>query len=552
MAERSAPLSLWIAATALLSAQTYVAGPQVLTVFSGIDDSDQPYALYLPKSYDPARRYPLVVSLHGAQSNHRLNLRRVFGRGNLPGETDSEATRRFPTLREVDYMVACPLARGTMGYQGLPENDVYDVLADVRKRFNIDEDRIYLTGLSMGGGGALWLGLTRPDLWAAVAAVCPSVRPGTAELAPNALNLPVRLFHGSADPTVPVESSRQWHKRLLEEQVDVDYIEYPGARHNSWDLAYKDAAIFDWFGKYRRNRFPARVRFVSAAYRYNSAYWVRLDALTPGTPAAIDARFTAPNRVEISTAALRGFTLTPGGHPSFSASKPLELAIDGARHTARAGGEFSFQRTPGGWRAGAYVHKAGEKRPGAEGPIGAAVAGRHVYIYGTADNPPAAELERRRQEAASAAEWSTPRSRLHLTLRAVAANQAQESDLAGSNLVLLGTKETNEVIRRFAPQLPLELNAGAADYGLVFVYPAGGRYLVVNSGLPFWTGAEYTSRVTRNYAGRNIVLGSFGDFILFKGSLEHVVAEGRFDDNWRVPSDLAARLKASGAVEVKP
>ena len=54
-----------------------------------------------------------------------------------------------------------------MGYQGIAEKDVYDVLADVKARFSVDEDRVYLTGLDMGGGGALWLGLTRPDIWAA-------------------------------------------------------------------------------------------------------------------------------------------------------------------------------------------------------------------------------------------------------------------------------------------------------------------------------------------------------------------------------------------------
>ncbi|MCS7316160.1 MAG: alpha/beta hydrolase-fold protein, partial [Bryobacterales bacterium] len=183
---------LLLAATGVAAAiQPWTPGPQVVTFLSDADDSDQPYGLYVPKNYDPARRYPLVLSLHGEGSNHRLNLRRVFGRGNLPGETDAEATRRFPPLPDVDFIVATPLARGTMGYQGLAEKDVYDVLADVRKRLSVDEDRIYLTGLSMGGGGALRLALTRPDVWAAVAAVCPAIPAGLERVAPNALNLAV-------------------------------------------------------------------------------------------------------------------------------------------------------------------------------------------------------------------------------------------------------------------------------------------------------------------------------------------------------------------------
>ena len=90
-----------------------------------------------------------------------------------------------------------------MGFRGIAERDIYDVLADVKRRFPVDEDRIYLTGISAGGGGALWLGLTRPDLWAAIAPVCAEAPPGTAELAGNALDTPIELYHGERDPIVP-------------------------------------------------------------------------------------------------------------------------------------------------------------------------------------------------------------------------------------------------------------------------------------------------------------------------------------------------------------
>ncbi|HYO81502.1 MAG TPA: hypothetical protein VES20_08885, partial [Bryobacteraceae bacterium] len=63
----------------LLFAQSFVTGPQVTTYWSPVDDSDQPYGLYVPRNYTPDRKWPLVVSLHGAYSNHRLNLRRGFG-----------------------------------------------------------------------------------------------------------------------------------------------------------------------------------------------------------------------------------------------------------------------------------------------------------------------------------------------------------------------------------------------------------------------------------------------------------------------------------------
>ena len=117
-------LSLFVLASAISMAQTPQPGPQVLTFVSTIDDSRQPYALYIPRQLDPARKYPLLISLHGSGSNHRLDLRRVFGKGNLPGETDLEASRVFPPLRDVPYFVASPFMRGSMGYQSIAEADV--------------------------------------------------------------------------------------------------------------------------------------------------------------------------------------------------------------------------------------------------------------------------------------------------------------------------------------------------------------------------------------------------------------------------------------------
>jgi|YNPMSStandDraft_1061717.scaffolds.fasta_scaffold00775_6 fermentation-respiration switch protein FrsA (DUF1100 family) len=550
MAER---LAIWLAvATATLAAQLYPPGPQVLTFLSDADDSDQPYALYLPGNFDPARKWPLVISLHGAGSNHRLNLRRVFGRGNLPGETDAEATRRWPPLPDVDFIVASPLARGTMGYQGLAEKDVYDVLADVQRRFPVDEDRVYLTGLSMGGGGALRLALTRPDVWAAVAAVCPAVPAGLERLAGNALHLPVRLFHGELDPVVPVAVSRKWHRLLLDHDVPAEYIEYPGVRHNSWDRAYQNASIFEWFKQFRRQRFPRRVRFATDAYKYRSAYWIELDGLTPGEIASIDARFPATNRLEIRTSGVDGFTLRLEGHPDYVPSRPLELTVDGQRVALPREAALSIRKLSARWEPGRYQPAAGEKRPGLEGPIGEAITGRHLYVYGTSAAGSAEEIESRRRVAAQAADWSSPRGRLLVFFRVLADNEVTEADLRSSHLILFGNRQTNLLLARLADRLPLELNPGAADYGLVYVAPAGERLVLVNSGLPFWTGAERARRAVFGFVPLiPRLLDSFGDFILFRGSLDQVVAEGRFDRNWKVPPEAAARMLATGAVKIR-
>lgn len=544
MASRLAAVFL---ALALSAQQTYRPGLQVVTYFSEVDHTDQPYGLYVPKNYDPARRYPLVVSLHGENSNHRLNLRRVFGRGNLPGETDAEATRYFPQVRDVDFIVVTPLARGTMGYQGVAERDVYDAIDDVKKRFLIDDDRVYLTGLSMGGGGALWLGLTRPDLWAAIAAVCPVAPDGLEERAGNALDIPVQLYQGQYDPVVPPVSTRAWHRRFFELDVRADYVEFPHVRHNAWDFAYRNGAVFDWFAKYRRNRFPDRVRFTTREYKYSRAYWVRIDLLTPGEPASIDARFTAHNAIEVQAAGVDAFTLLPAGHAMYEPSRPATVMVDGVPLRVAARAALSFERSPKGWRPGRATPTGGAKRAGAEGPIADALSGRHVYVWGTAGAED--DIERRRAEAERAAEWSSARHPLLLTFRAVADSDADPA----ADLFLLGTRETNSLIAKYDAVLPLRLNAGAADYGLLFVAPAGGRYAVVNSGLPFWTGAEDVKRGGQAFLPPTWrLLQSFGDYILFKGSLSNVIAGGRFDRNWKLPPGDAAKIRATGAVTVHP
>jgi poly(3-hydroxybutyrate) depolymerase len=537
-------------------------GPQVMTIFSDVDDTEQPYGLYLPKNFKPSKKYPLVIMLHGAGSNHRLALRRVFGKSNATGETDVEATRYFPEWKDVDFIVASPYARGTMGYQGIAERDVMDVLADVKRRFSIDEDRVYLTGLSMGGGGALWIGLTRPDIWAAIAPVCPAPPEGTEELAPNALNTPVHFFQGGADPVVKPEGTREWVKRLKDLGTNVEYTEYPGVQHNSWENAYKDEAVFDWFKQFRRNHFPDRVRFATSRYKYKDAYWVQIDELTPGTTATVDAKFTATNRIEVTTGGLTAFTLRLTGHPKFKANQPLEVTINSKLIKAKITDTLSLAAQNNEWAAVKREPQAVQKRAGAEGPISEVIAGRHVYVYGTADSPSQAELMRRREQAEYAANWSVYRNaflgRVMVFPRVMADREVRPSDLESANLVLFGTRETNSLIAKYSDRLPMQFNQAAeSGYGLVYVFPIEKHYVLVSSGLPWWTGVAGPSsaggppvRNRRNPFGigaPDLLIG-MKDFLLFKGTIETPVAEGRFDRNWRVTDGDAARMTASNAV----
>jgi len=277
---------------------------------------------------------------------------------------------------------------------------------------------------------------------------------------------------------------------------------------------------------------------------------VRIDGLTTGTLASVDARFAEANRLTIETRNVKGFTLKLAGHPMYLAGKPLSISIDG--QAMKLGRTLSYSKGGQGWQPSMYVIPSAHKRAGAEGPIRQAVSARHIYIYGTGGTEAIDELEARRQAALHAANWSSPHEPLLIGFRVVADKEASARDLRDGNLVLFGNKETNAMIARLALRLPIALNASAADYGLVFVFPLDGQYVVVNSGLPWWTGLEEAGFPGPSYVPLNLrALMSFGDYVLFKGSLENVVAAGRFTDDWRIPAADAEKMRASGAVEIK-
>ena len=546
-------------------AQLYKPGPQDMTFFSSVDESNQPYAIYIPENFEATKEYPLVVFLHGALSNHRLGLRRVFGKGNIQGpefgtpgfvptQNDLEVTRFYPKLKSVDYIVVAPFARGTAGYVGIPEQDVFDMLTDVKSKFKIDENRMYLTGLSMGGGGTLWVGLNHPDMWAAIAPVCPAPPEGTDKLAMNAFNIPVHLFVGDRDNLMT--NANAWNDMFKANNVDVEYVIYPGIAHNSWEYAYEDGFIFDWFAQFERNPFPAEVKYTNNAFRYDKAYWVTFDNLTPGVQTTIDAKFTGKNQIEITTTSLLGFTLNLKGHPQFDANSKVNITVDGKAFAAKTPDAISFSKENGSWVNKKFTPNRFSKQKGAEGPLSAALQGNHVYVYGTQGDPTQEEQQEREAEASYASDWAYQRAfggRIMIFPRVVADNGVRQSDYETSNLVLFGTAGTNSIIKKYEDRLPVQLNEDTEGYGLVYIYPMNGHYVVFNSGLPWWTPPAKAQQAggMRLSSGKGASLDAFPDFILFKDTPDNVISEGYFDNNWEIPEAEKEKLKASGVVELK-
>jgi predicted peptidase len=126
------------------------------------------------------------------------------------------------------------------------------VLALVKAEFNVDERRTYLLGHSMGGQGALYLGVKYAPTWAAIAAIAPAVeRSPSPNILESVKAMPIILVHGDADPSVPVASTRLWVDKLKELGMTYEYHEIPGGDHGSVVTAGMPA-IFAFFSKHSK------------------------------------------------------------------------------------------------------------------------------------------------------------------------------------------------------------------------------------------------------------------------------------------------------------
>ena len=469
-----------------------IGGSSIRWHTSSFDGSLQPYAIYTPPSYDSSRSWPLVISLHGYSCDHVLNLRRVMGRGNSFDEPDCVAKLCIPKLPDVDFIVASPYAFGSLGYQGAAETDVLDVIDDVCANFNIDKDMIYLTGLSMGGRGAWLISERHPDLFAAVAPVCGptgfarwdyTVRPlpqfamdifgarVPEAMASNLIHVPVRVFHGDSDDVVPVDDSRRMVELLKQLGCHVEYVEYPGVYHNSWDLAYSDGELFRWFRNFRRIQKPKLVDFVTPSLRWNGAYWVRIDQIAERPKLArIHAEILEPageNKkvVQVLTENVEAFTLNPAlWHMELDCEIVVlwngEKVFEGI-----ASDKLQFGDTGTGFH----------KRAGVEGPVGDAFMDRYLIVYGAGGG---GELANASREAAymlaDPGEWGD------IDIPVKSCSHVTKKDISSYNLILIGNQFTSSLIRRVNNYLPVRFDgrwvqAGRRLYegenmGLIVVY----------------------------------------------------------------------------------
>lgn len=222
-------------------------------------DWTMPYRLFRPAA--ASGKVPLVIYLHGSGGLGDDNLKQM-GLGNIFGTRVwalPENQKRFPC-----FILVPQTDRGWIRYDpdlfakgeakmiaGLGEGNrmALEIVDALRHEFAIDDRRIYVTGQSMGGAGVWNMTAHRQKFFAAAAPICGSESLDDAALSADT---PLWAFHGDADKSVPVATSRDRIAALRKAGARPFYTEYAGVDHNSWQWAYTEPALAEWIFAQRR------------------------------------------------------------------------------------------------------------------------------------------------------------------------------------------------------------------------------------------------------------------------------------------------------------
>jgi predicted peptidase len=235
--------ALWLASPAgLLAQEAGKQQPQALekTITKVVKAN---YLLYLPKDYkkEEGKKWPLLIFLHGSgESGDDLEKVKVHGPPKLIA-----AGKEFP------FIVVSPQAP-LVPRRGWDNEVLNTLLDDLIAKYAVDEDRVYLTGLSMGGYGTWAWASSNPERFAALVPICGGGQP---RMARRIKDIPIRVYHGAKDEAVPLKESEDMVAALKQAgATDVKLTVYPDAGHDSWTVTYDNPELYTWLREQKRKK----------------------------------------------------------------------------------------------------------------------------------------------------------------------------------------------------------------------------------------------------------------------------------------------------------
>ena len=273
---------------------------------------DYPLALSIPLTYQPSKGYALVLCLHGA------------------GFTGEAYLERWQARLGEDYILACPTYPAGAWFTRQAEDVALATIHQVRRRYHIDPDRIFLTGMSNGGIGAWLIGMHHASLFAGIAPMASGLDEVLMPFLANLKHTPVYIIHGAKDQVMPVELSQSISRELTALGYPHVYREHQREHPMAGGHFFPREelpALVQWFDHQRRNPAPSSLTLVREASHFQSFGWMRIDATDPIAAfsddlvskrddnikqkryARLTAAVAAPNRIEVTTESVRRYSL---------------------------------------------------------------------------------------------------------------------------------------------------------------------------------------------------------------------------------------------------
>ena len=218
-----------------------------------VSDKDSlPYRLLLPENFDNAKKYPLIIFLHGAGERGSDNeLQLVHGKDlfiNMNKNNNFPSIVVFPQCSKNSYWANVSRINNSFSFSDNPTENkslklVEGMINELQSNFKINSNQIYIGGLSMGGMGTFELVYRNPDMFAAAFAICGGANPKIAE---KISKTNWRIYHGDKDFVVPVKLSIDMYNSIKSFNKNVYLKIYPDVNHNSWDNVFREPDLFPW------------------------------------------------------------------------------------------------------------------------------------------------------------------------------------------------------------------------------------------------------------------------------------------------------------------
>jgi predicted peptidase len=203
-----------------------------------------PYRLFIPANYDKAKKYPVIIWLHGAGGAGDDNLKQI-SEDQVAGTrlwTKPEIQSKHPAFVLVPQSIGGWASVSTLELSD-EERLVLEILNSLKSEFNLDMKRIYLTGQSNGGFGTWDMISKRPDVFAAAIPLCGG---GNPLFAASLVSMPIWAFHGDQDSVIPVSETRNMVAAIKKLGGMPRYTEYKGVDHDIWTRTFKEPGLADW------------------------------------------------------------------------------------------------------------------------------------------------------------------------------------------------------------------------------------------------------------------------------------------------------------------